>query len=327
MKSAAILFFALSAATPLVPQTMDIGAPPGRLVDLGGRKLHVHCTGSGAPSVILEAGASSFAIDWSLVQPEIARTNRVCSYDRAGSGWSDASKVVDTPATVVSDLHAALQIAGEKPPYVMVGASFGGIYVRLYQADYPNQVVGMALVDPAYEGRLFTRLDGKPAIIASLSADQLRSTLAPGDVSVPRRSAQTGAPFDLLPRELYQLRVKFETRLIASVPLIVPHDIVATYAEGQRAALARLYKISTAQDHPLGDLPLVVLTRGEDWSQGLNDAHAAVARLSANSRHTVAAEAGHEIHLYQPSVVIQAIRDVLASVKNGKRLAALEPVR
>ena len=107
----------------VLAQQVDIGPAPGRLIDIGGRKLHLSCTGRGSPTVILEAGASSFALDWSLVQPEIARAHRVCSYDRAGSGWSDRRADVETPARVVADLHAALAAAGEEPPFVMVGAS------------------------------------------------------------------------------------------------------------------------------------------------------------------------------------------------------------
>ena len=83
----------LCAAALVGAQTIDIGPPPGRLVDIGGRRLHVNCTGSGLPTVVREAGASSFAIDWSLVQPEVARSTRVCSYDRAGSGWSDRARM------------------------------------------------------------------------------------------------------------------------------------------------------------------------------------------------------------------------------------------
>src|SRR6185503_7396802 len=137
------------------------GPPPGRLVDVGGRKLHVNCAGSGSPTVVLEAGASSFALDWSLVQPEIARTQRVCSYDRAGSGWSDPRPDVETPARIAADLHAALAAAGERPPYVLVGHSAGGLYVRLYQLEHPNEVVGLVLVDPATEDRLFTLFQGR----------------------------------------------------------------------------------------------------------------------------------------------------------------------
>src|SRR5690348_11899720 len=89
MRIVMALSVALCAAAALLAQPVDLGMPPGRLVDIGGRKIHMLCSGSGSPTVILEAGASAFAIDWTLVQAEIARTNRVCSYDRAGSGFSD----------------------------------------------------------------------------------------------------------------------------------------------------------------------------------------------------------------------------------------------
>src|SRR5688572_17872496 len=103
-------------------QEVEIGSAPGRLIDIGGRRLHLHCTGSGSPTVVIEAGASSFAIDFALVQPEISKTMRVCTYDRAGSGWSDPRSDVETPIRVVRDLKALLDAAGEKPPFVMVGA-------------------------------------------------------------------------------------------------------------------------------------------------------------------------------------------------------------
>src|SRR5687767_11067489 len=146
MKLWTIAFATLVAGVSVAAQQIDIGPPPGRLVDVGGgRRLHVNCTGSGSPTVVLEAGASSFAIDWSLVQPEVAKSTRVCSYDRAGSGWSDARPNVDTPRRVIDDLRAALQTAGEKPPYVMVGASRGGFFVRLFTATHPADVVGLVL--------------------------------------------------------------------------------------------------------------------------------------------------------------------------------------
>jgi pimeloyl-ACP methyl ester carboxylesterase len=135
MKPSAIACAALLTIVPVLAQQADIGSPPGRLIDVGGRRLHLNCSGSGSPTVVLEAGASSFAIDWSLVQPDIARTQRVCSYDRASSGWSDARPDVETPIKIVVDLNTALAAAGEKPPFVLVGASAGGLYVRLYQLD------------------------------------------------------------------------------------------------------------------------------------------------------------------------------------------------
>jgi pimeloyl-ACP methyl ester carboxylesterase len=256
-----------------------------------------------------------------LVQPEIAKTNRVCSYDRAGSGWSDPD-TEGSRGDVALDLHTTLQAAGEKPPYVMVGASMGGIYVRLYQDRYPDEVVGMVLVDPSHEDRLFTMFEGKGVTIASLTAEQYRSVFRPGSIRVPPRSPQTGAPFDRLPRELYELRIALDRRLIASIPLLLTYDTVTASGERERARLARLREIGLKDDHPLGDRPLVVLTRGVESSQGLRDVHAVAARLSTNSRHTVVAGAGHEIHLFEPPVVIQAILDVAVAARDKTRLPA-----
>jgi len=315
-----VLLLAVGGAGPLAGQEPDPGPPPGRLVDVGGRKLHLLCSGSGSPTVVLEAGASAFAIDWTLVQQEVARHQRVCSYDRAGSGWSDASTPA-TRASVSHDLHALLEQAGEAPPFVLVGASLGGIYVRLYAADYPDQVAGLVLVDPATETRLFTMYRGEGVEIASLTAEQLRETIPPGTFAVPRRAVQTGTPFDRLPPELYAKRRALDARLIASYPDSVGYEARLSFSEGERARLARLKALSAAQQYPLADRPLIVLSRGLDSSQGQLDSHEGVAKLSSNSRHRVIAGAGHEIHLFQPDAVIQAIADVVASLRSGKPLA------
>jgi pimeloyl-ACP methyl ester carboxylesterase len=317
MRSAFVVSTALAIAVPLIAQPVDIGLLPGKLVDIGGRKLHLYCTGSGSPTAIMEAGASAFAIDWSLVQPEIATTNRTCSYDRAGHGWSDPGG--SRGAAVAADLHLVLQASGEKPPYVLVGASMGGLYVRLYDAAYPGEIVGMVLVDPSHEDRLFVMFQGKAVEIASLSAEEYRSTVPPGPVRVPRRSPQTGAPFDRLPRALYETRVELERRLIASIPESVPYETNLKAGEEERAALAQLRDLGTKQEHPLGDRPLVVLTRG-NADQELRNARERLTRISTNARHTVVADSGHEIHLFAPAAVIQAVQDVLAGAKTSSRL-------
>jgi hypothetical protein len=120
--------------------------------------------------------------------------------------------------------------------------------------------------------------EGEAVAIASLTAEQLRSTIPPGPTKVPRGSPQTGPPFNRLPRELYEIRVTLERRLIASVPELVPYDAVVNAAEGERAALATLRETSRVQVHPLGNRPLVVLTRGLDSSQELKESHARLAR-------------------------------------------------
>jgi pimeloyl-ACP methyl ester carboxylesterase len=321
---------ALLISATLSAQQIDIGPAPGRLIDVGGRKLHVHCTGPSAtagrsertgPTVILEAGASSFAIDWSLVQPEIARSHRVCSYDRAGSGWSDPRTDVETSARIVADLHALLGAAGERPPYVMVGASAGGLYVRQYQLDYPSEVVGLVLVDPATEDRLFTMYQQRAVLIGSLTAEQLASMQPTAAIPIPSRAPQTGPPFDRLPVDLYQLRITIDQRLIASMPPTVSPEIVREASEGQRAGLARLLESRDRADNPMRSVPVIVLTRGQNTGQGLAETHAGLARLSTNSRHEVVSTAGHEIHLFTPAVVIQAIQDVAMAATERRPLA------
>jgi pimeloyl-ACP methyl ester carboxylesterase len=296
-------------------QEPELASPPGKLIDVGGRRLHLLCSGKGAPTVVLEAGASAFAIDWTLVQRELDRANRVCSYDRAGMGWSDSSTAANR-ASEGSDLHNLLSAAGERPPYVMVGASRGGLLVRAFAADYPDEVVGFVLVDPASEDRLFTMLNGDAVLIASLTPEQLRFTMPRQPVAIPRRAPQTGSPFDRLPPALYAQRIKLDERLIASVPSIMMPDAIAAAQERERALLARLLASRSATPHPLGDRPTVVLSRGDDPNAEREAVHAALAGLSTNSRHSIVPHAGHEIHLFEPRAVIQAVADVLEAIRS-----------
>jgi pimeloyl-ACP methyl ester carboxylesterase len=323
MTALLILCVSLVSSVTLLAQHADVGPPPGRLIDVGGRTLHVNCTGSGSPTVVIEAGASSFALDFSLVQPEVARTNRVCSYDRAGLGWSERHSQVDRPERVVSDLRAALAASGERPPYVMVGASFGALYVRLYQLEHPDDVIGLVLVDPGTEDRLFTLFEGRMVAIGALTAEQLATTL-PASGAVPNRAGarppQTGTPFDRLPKDLYETRIALDERLIASQGTSVPAEIAREFAEANRAMLARLLESRTAKAAPIRTTPVVVLTRGIGMTPGIAENHAGLASLSTNARHTVVPDAGHEIHLFAPSVVVQAIRDVSAAAREGTRL-------
>jgi len=296
----------------------ELPAAPGRLIDVGGRRMHLLCSGAGTPTVVLEAGASSFAIDWTLVQREVSKTNRICSYDRAGMGWSDPTTPTNRASSAV-DLHTLLEKAGERGPYVMVGASRGGMLVRSYLADFPDDVIGFVFVDPATEDRLFTMIDGQAFAIAEVTAEQLRSTFPKEAVRVQRRRPQTGTPFDKLPPELYQVRVRLGERLIAATPDTVSAATVATSQESERAFLARL--LATRKDqHPLGTRPTVVLTRGDEPNEGRAASHAALARLSSNSRHSIVAGAGHEIHLFDPPAVITAIADVVRAIRERTAL-------
>jgi pimeloyl-ACP methyl ester carboxylesterase len=129
----------------------------GRSVDIGGFSLNINCTGQGSPTVILEAGLGVPAISWRAVQRDIAKFTRVCSYDRAGYDWSDPGPMPRTTAESVTELHTLLRNAGEKPPYVLVGHSYGGTNVRVYNARYPSDVAGMVLADTGHEDLKFSR--------------------------------------------------------------------------------------------------------------------------------------------------------------------------
>src|SRR5689334_23107309 len=128
-------------------------APPTlvRLVDIGVRRLHLHCTGSGSPTVLTESCSSSFSIEWALVQGQVDKFTRICSYDRAGFAWSDHGPAENTVEETMDDLHRLLRTAGISGPYVLVGHSIGGMYVRAYQRRYPDEVVGLVLVDATPE--------------------------------------------------------------------------------------------------------------------------------------------------------------------------------
>src|ERR1051326_320573 len=127
-------------------------APPGKLVDLGGHKLHVNCTGKGSPTVAIENGLGDFSFDWILVQNKVAAFTRVCTYDRAGYAWSEPGPKPRTFAQINLELRDALAKLHEPGPYVLVGHSYGGPVVRNFSAPYPHDVAGIVQVDAAFEG-------------------------------------------------------------------------------------------------------------------------------------------------------------------------------
>src|SRR5215210_1314230 len=122
--------------------------PPGQLVDVGGYRLHINCTGTGSPTVVIVSGLGDWSTSWGgYVQPEVAQTTRVCTYDRAGLGWSDASSLPSDAAQFAKELHTLLQNANIPGPYVMVGHSLGGLIVRIFVHEYASEVAGVVLID------------------------------------------------------------------------------------------------------------------------------------------------------------------------------------
>src|SRR5258708_6285550 len=153
--------------------TQPPSSPPGRLVDVGGWRLHLNCTGEASasqPTVILESGIGDFSVEWSLVQPGVSKFARVCSYDRAGDGWSELGPHPRTMHQIVYELHRLLDKAGVKPPLVLVGHSYGGWLVRLYAATYRQDVAGMVLVEAGADNPLRKLPDGTLVHAADLPA-------------------------------------------------------------------------------------------------------------------------------------------------------------
>ena len=154
--------------------------PPGRLIDIGGRKLHWYCTGKGTPTVILIAGGGAFSIDWALVQPKVAVSTRICSYDRAGLGWSDPGPAEDTVEQTVSDLHALLHASGEHEPYVLVVASIAGIFIQAYQRVFPTDVAVLVFTNSS--NRIGFQVKDKGGLIW----ERRKQTSAPASHCLPR---------------------------------------------------------------------------------------------------------------------------------------------
>ena len=137
--------------------------PPGNLVNVDGYKMHIYCMGEGSPAVILDSANMGTVSNWAWIQPEIAKTNRVCAYDRADSGWSDVSPQPNDTLRNAEALHTLLQNSGVSSPYVLVGHSFGGLYVRMFAERYPDEVTGMVFIEGTLPDGL-KRL-GKPDIM------------------------------------------------------------------------------------------------------------------------------------------------------------------
>ena len=159
----------IGAAYQAIATVRDAGTypPPGRLVDVGGYKLHIYCTGpanTGNPTVILEGGLGATTSTWAWVQPAVAQTTLVCAYDRAGMGWSDPSTGAQDAQQIAGALHTLLTNSGLAGPYVLVGWSFGGLYARVFADHYPDEVGGMVLIDSSHPDQMHQHTSGRGAM-------------------------------------------------------------------------------------------------------------------------------------------------------------------
>jgi pimeloyl-ACP methyl ester carboxylesterase len=303
--------------------------PPGKLLDVGGWRLHLNCTGlraTGAPLVVLEPGIGDFSVEWSLVQPGVAKVARVCSYDRAGDGWSEMGPHPRTFKQIVYELRTLLDRAGEKPPYVLVGQSYGGWLVRTYRSSHPDEVVGMVLVDAGDDdperimpdgsiGRASMLAKGVPIPPIKTSgplriADIPASALAAMRAGIAKTQPHANdPPRDKLPAGAKQMRSWALGQIGHIAAGVNPVEV-------EEIALLRKERTDTPQAY--GDMPLIVITRGipesdETAARGeeRRRAHKAIASASRRGRWLIAAKSGHHVQIDQPDVVIGAIRDVM----------------
>lgn len=279
---------------------------PGARVDLGdGRRMQIDCRGAGSPTVILEAGHWNWSPVWTLVQPQVAAFTRVCSYDRAGLGGSDADPGPRSGAAVVGDAARLLARAGVAPPYVLVGHSAGGLYHRLFVAAYPRSVAGLVLLDSDAPGD---------------AADRQRIAEAPDDRRVAAilfaathsglfRLLFQGLDLPLGPPESRRYPLEVRVRLGAGMTRL------SRAINGEWGSYRTAYRDVPAA--PLGDLPLAVVAAlgyrrdpadREDWRRRQQ----ALAALSTRSRLLVLEDEAHALPLLRPEVVVDAVRAVVA---------------
>jgi pimeloyl-ACP methyl ester carboxylesterase len=302
--------------------------PPGRLVDLAGTHFHVVETGRGRPAVILEAALGGSAIGWSLVQPEAARLTRVCSYDRAGFGWSDPGPMPRTAGRIAAELRELLRLAGVDPPFVLVGHSFGGLVIRIFARRHPAEVAGLLFVDSAHPEDWATPAPKEQVKIerglrmcrVGRYAAYTGVTRAIGAVPglgiaglvrvavrlmnrgrIPKEDAGVLAPVWKLPPD-----ARRQLGRIWSRPAFF--EALASQLDSMRTSAAEAIEASR---EGFGDLPLITISQTDPGEHRLRQ-EAALAALSSRGRHRIAKSSGHWIPIEEPQIVIDSIRDLLS---------------
>ena len=305
--------------------------PPGRMVDIGGYRLHLLCQGEGGdrpgPTVVLEGGLGDPGISWAAVMPGVAGVARVCAVDRAGSGWSEESPRPRDVATIVDELRATLEAAGISGPYMLVGQSLGGLVARLVALRHREEVAGMVLVDATPEDYLeqapesvrvtmerMTKLAGPmfavPRALAAAGVFALRPSLVPGANDVP----------EAVGRDRYRALMALGGGLKALTATMKLLDASRSQVREARVA---------AGERPFGDLPLVVLSAGKEGEipggvpeedQRANtelwrDLHRQMAAESSAGRWELVDGSGHMIHHDRPDAVVATIREVVEAAR------------
>lgn len=276
--------------------------PPGQLVDVGGYRLHINCTGTGSPTVVIDAGWGDWSTGWGFVQPEMAKTTRVCTYDRAGTGWSEAGPLPRDAVQYAKELHTLLQNAGIPGPYVMVGHSLGGFPVRVFVHDYASEIAGIVLID-SMTPQQFTP---SPTEVQSPSDSQ------PQPFSLPAVLARFGV-VRLLAKPLGLAPLTAPDEKAYYSRLVRPQNVQAYISEGQgmTAAGAEASAVKT-----FGDLPLIVLTARLNKMPGWQEGQTELLQLSSNSLQLFA-DSDHNIQFEKPDAAVAAIARMVEQIRQA----------
>lgn len=284
-----------------VSEASDIQAypPPGQMIDVGGYRMHINCMGTGSPTVVIDAGWGDWSLMWSRVQREVSKTTRVCTYDRAGMGYSEAGPLPRNAQQMALELHTLLERAGIAGPYVMVGHSMGGLPVRIFVHEYPTQVNGVVLIESMSPGQR-----KQPA-----TEIETPSPAQAGSISLPVLAARIGlvrlltGPVEELPPDARAAFAAFS---------VTPRAVQAWEDEGRGMpdSLAQAGAVKS-----LSDLPLTVLTGALNHQTDWQTMQIELLKLSSKGQQVFADKSGHRIQLDQPSAAVDAIVDMVLKVR------------
>ncbi|NGX58094.1 MAG: 2-succinyl-6-hydroxy-2,4-cyclohexadiene-1-carboxylate synthase [Chlamydiae bacterium] len=283
--------------------------PRGRIVKVLGTPIHINCSGVGTPTVVMDAALGFHSLDWHLIQEQVAQTTRVCAFDRPGYGWSQSVAGSRTSFNVAYELHELLKAAGEKPPYILVGHSFGALNMRYFASLYPDEVVGLVLLDPIHED-MEKYLPKSRTTVIERFWDQV--SLFFSKLGIHRFVSRNfiSENFPDLPTSIQQPYQSHHSR---------PQTLETAYREN--LALSESLQLMREQENGLEMIPLVVITssgkkfENQTMYQDFLQIHQNLASDSSLGKHLLQENSGHFIHHDESQTVIDEITVMIQDIR------------